>query len=132
MDPNWNDSQPIYRQLRDRVVAMILEGVLTDGDPLPSVRNVAAEYRLNPLTVLKGYQQLVDEQLVEKRRGRGMFVMEGARRQLLKGERERFLEEEWPRVLATISRLGLEPEELLKRNDIAVTPTIATPRSSED
>ena len=84
MDTNWNDSLPIYRQLRDRVVAMILEGVLNDGDPLPSVRSVAAEYRLNPLTVLKGYQQLVDEQLVEKRRGRGMFVTEGARRALMK------------------------------------------------
>ena len=61
MDPKWNEDLPIYRQLRDRVVAMILEGVLTDGDALPSVRNVAAEYRLNPLTVLKGYQELVDE-----------------------------------------------------------------------
>lgn len=132
MDPNWNENQPIYRQLRDRVVAMILEGVLADGDPLPSVRNVAAEYRLNPLTVLKGYQQLVDEQLVEKRRGRGMFVMNGARRQLLKGERERFLEEEWPQVLATINRLGLEPEELLKSRNVAVTPMLATPKSSED
>ena len=79
MDPQWDDSQPIYRQLRDRVVAMILEGVLKEGDPLPSVRAVAAEFRLNPLTVLKGYQQLVDEQLVEKKRGRGMFVNEGAR-----------------------------------------------------
>src|SRR5512145_3437413 len=108
MDTNWNDSLPIYRQLRDRVVAMILEGVLNDGDPLPSVRSVAAEYRLNPLTVLKGYQQLVDEQLVEKRRGRGMFVTEGARVQLLRGERQRFLEQEWPRVLATIERLGLD------------------------
>ena len=77
MDPQWDDSQPIYRQLRDRVVAMILEGVLKEGDPLPSVRAVAAEFRLNPLTVLKGYQQLVDEQLVEKKRGRGMFVNEG-------------------------------------------------------
>ena len=106
MDPNWNDSQPIYRQLRDRVVAMILEGVLKDGDPLPSVRNVAAEYQLNPLTVLKGYQQLVDEQLVEKRRGRGMYVTEGARRALMKDERAKFLEDEWPKVLATIARLG--------------------------
>ncbi|HSN69987.1 MAG TPA: GntR family transcriptional regulator [Steroidobacteraceae bacterium] len=132
MDPNWNESQPIYRQLRDRVVAMILEGVLADGDPLPSVRNVAAEYRLNPLTVLKGYQQLVDEQLVEKRRGRGMFVMTGARKQLLKGERERFLEEEWPKVLGTIRRLGLEPEELLKFGSAAETPTIAMPKPSED
>ena len=113
MDPNWNDSQPIYRQLRDRVVAMILEGVLKDGDPLPSVRSVAAEYQLNPLTVLKGYQQLVDEGLVEKRRGRGMFVTEGSRAQLLRGERQRFLEQEWPRVRSTIERLGLDAAELL-------------------
>lgn len=113
MDPNWNDGQPIYRQLRDRVVAMILEGVLKEGDPLPSVRNVAAEYRLNPLTVLKGYQQLVDEQLVEKRRGRGMFVSDGAKHALLKDERQKFLEDEWPKVLATISRLGLNAENLL-------------------
>src|ERR1700753_122562 len=98
MDPQWDDSLPIYRQLRDRVVAMILEGVLKEGDPLPSVRSVAAEFRLNPLTVLKGYQQLVDEQLVEKRRGRGMYVSEGARKALLAGERERFLKEEWAQV----------------------------------
>ncbi len=114
MDPNWNDSQPIYRQLRDRVVDMILEGVLKDGDPLPSVRNVAAEYQLNPLTVLKGYQQLVDEQLVEKRRGRGMFVTEGARRMLMKDERQRFLDDEWPKVVATITRLGFKPADLLE------------------
>ena len=113
MDREWNDSQPIYRQLRDRVVAMILDGVLKEGDPLPSVRNVAAEYRVNPLTVLKGYQQLVDEELVESRRGRGMFVNPGARNLLLKAERERFLGEEWPRVRATIDRLGLKAEELL-------------------
>src|ERR1700746_3376585 len=113
MDPQWDDSSPIYRQLRDRVVAMILEGVLKEGDALPSVRNVAADYRLNPLTVLKGYQQLVDEQLVEKRRGRGMYVAEGAKRALLKGERARFLEVEWPRVHATIARLGLDAAELL-------------------
>ena len=91
MDREWNDSQPIYRQLRDRVVAMILDGVLNEGDPLPSVRSVAAEYRVNPLTVLKGYQQLVDEQLVEKRRGRGMFINAGARGLLLQGERQKFL-----------------------------------------
>ena len=113
MDATWNDSQPIYRQLRDRVVAMILEGTLNEGDPLPSVRNVAADYRLNPLTVLKGYQQLVDEQLVEKRRGRGMYVAEGAKSALLKGERQRFVEEQWPRVYATIQRLGLDAAELL-------------------
>jgi GntR family transcriptional regulator len=108
----WNDSQPIYRQLRDRVVAMILDGVLKEGDPLPSVRHVSAEYRVNPLTVLKGYQQLVDERLVESRRGRGMFVNAGARELLLRGERQRFLAEQWPRVHAIIQRLGLTPEEL--------------------
>ena len=112
MDPQWDDSQPIYRQLRDRVVAMILEGVLKEGDPLPSVRSVAADFRLNPLTVLKGYQQLVDEQLVEKRRGRGMFVSSGARKALMKDERQRFLEDKWPKVYATIQRLGLSPDEL--------------------
>jgi len=114
MDPQWDDGSPIYRQLRDRVVAMILEGVLKEGDPLPSVRNVAAEYRLNPLTVLKGYQQLVDERLVEKRRGLGMFVSPGARAALQKDERLRFLEEEWPRTHASIVRLGLSLEELLR------------------
>jgi GntR family transcriptional regulator len=114
MDIEWNDGQPIYRQLRDRVVAMILDGVLKEGDPLPSVRNVAAEYRVNPITVLKGYQQLVDEQLVESRRGLGMFVNAGARNLLLKGERQKFLAEQWPGVAATIQRLGLTPEELLK------------------
>ena len=114
MDPNWNDNQPIYRQLRDRVVAMILEGALGDGDALPSVRNVAAEYRLNPLTVLKGYQELVDEDLVEKKRGRGMFIKDGAGAALLKDERQRFLDEQWPRVVEMIERLGLRPNELLK------------------
>ena len=113
MDREWNDSQPIYRQLRDRVVAMILDGVLKEGDPLPSVRNVAAELRVNPLTVLKGYQQLVDEGLVESRRGRGMFINAGAHDLLLQGERQKFLAEEWPRVSATIQRLGLKAEELL-------------------
>ena len=113
MDLEWNDSQPIYRQLRDRVVEMILDGVLKEGDPLPSVRTVAAEYRVNPLTILKAYQQLVDEELVEKRRGLGMFVKTGARDLLLRGERQKFLNDQWPRVYATIQRLGLKPEELL-------------------
>ena len=113
MDREWNDNQPIYRQLRDRVVAMILDGVLKEGDPLPSVRNVAAEYRVNPLTVLKGYQQLVDEELVEKRRGLGMYVKAGAQVLLLRGERQKFLTEEWPRISETIQRLGLKAEELL-------------------
>src|SRR5215475_14489708 len=113
MDREWSDDQPIYRQLRNRVVAMILDGVLKEGDSLPSVRTVAAEYRVNPLTVLKGYQQLVDEGLVETRRGRGMFINAGARSLLLEAEREKFLGEEWPRVWATIERLGLTLEELL-------------------
>src|SRR5919204_2529794 len=105
MTREWNAGQPIYRQLRDRVVHMILDGVLKEGDPLPSVRNVAAEYRLNPLTVLKAYQELVDGQLVETRRGLGMFVNTGARNRLLKGEREKFLAEQWPTIAATIERL---------------------------
>ena len=117
MEAEWNDSQPIYRQLRDRVVALILDGVLKEGDPLPSVRHVAAEYRVNPLTVLKGYQELVDEELVEKRRGIGMFVKPGARDLLLAAERQKFLAEEWPRVSATIQRLGLTPEELLEAGE---------------
>ena len=110
---DWDDSQPIYRQIRDRVVAMILDGALSEGDPLPSVRNVATESRVNPLTVMKAYQQLADEELVEKRRGLGMFVSAGARNLLLQSERRRFLAEEWPRVQATIQRLGLKPEQLL-------------------
>jgi GntR family transcriptional regulator len=114
MNREWNDHQPIYRQLRDRVVHMILDGALKEGDPLPSVRNVAAEYRVNPLTVLKAYQELVDEALVEKRRGLGMFVKTGAHSLLVKAERQKFLTEHWPRVHATIRRLGLSPEELLK------------------
>jgi len=112
MNREWNDNQPIYRQLRDRVVHMILDGLLKEGDPLPSVRNVAGEYRVNPLTVLKAYQELVDEELVEKRRGLGMFVKAGAHKILLKGERQKFLSEHWPRVHATIQRLGLDPKEL--------------------
>jgi len=113
VEREWNDSQPIYRQLRDRVVAMILEGVLKEGDALPSVRTVSSEYRVNPLTVMKGYQELVDEDLVEAKRGLGMFVKEGARKVLMQGERQRFLHDEWPKIRATIERLGLTPEELL-------------------
>jgi GntR family transcriptional regulator len=109
----WNDNTPIYRQLRDRVVAMILDGVLKQGDALPSVRQVAADFQLNPITVSKAYQELVDEQLVEKRRGLGMYVTEGARDALLKNERERFLREEWPLILERIRRLGLDLERLL-------------------
>jgi GntR family transcriptional regulator len=123
MDTQWDNSQPIYRQLRDRVVAMILEGTLKEGDALPSVRQVAAEFRVNPLTVLKGYQQLVDEQLVEKRRGLGMYVSQGATAALLREERRRFLETEWPRIRATITRLGLSEQDLL-------SPTV--PKETDD
>lgn len=136
MDREWNDSQPIYRQLRDLVVAMILDRVLKEGDPLPSVRTVAAEYRVNPLTVLKGYQQLVDEGLVETRRGRGMFINVGARELLLQGERQRFLGEEWPRIYETIKRLGLTTTELLRAAtgepaSEAAEPKPAAPHSPE-
>jgi GntR family transcriptional regulator len=117
MDREWNDSQPIYRQLRERVIAMILEETLKEGDPLPSVRTVATDYRLNPLTVLKAYQELADEELVEARRGRGMFVNAGARDRLMRDERRKFLEEEWPRVREKIQRLGLTTRELLKRRE---------------
>ena len=110
MNREWNDSQPIYRQLRDRGVHMILDGVLKEGDPLPSVRNVAAEYRVNPLTVLKAYQQLVDEELVEMKRGLGMFVKAGARDLLLKGERQKFLAEEWPQGRGKDSAAWSDPE----------------------
>ena len=122
MDREWNDSQPIYRQLRDRVVALILDGALNEGDPLPSVRTVAAEYRLNPITVLKAYQELVEEQLVETKRGRGMFINAGARNLLLHAERQKFLTEQWPRVYATIQRLGLKPQELLDAAQKKVKP----------
>ncbi len=134
MDPQWEDSVPIYRQLRDRVVAMILDGILKEGDALPSVRSVASEFRLNPLTVLKGYQQLVDEHLVEKRRGRGMFVSTGAGAALLKDERHRFLEEEWPKVHATIIRLGLSAPDLLSRVPAASVPSspVTPPDTNND
>jgi GntR family transcriptional regulator len=130
MDREWNDSQPIYRQLRDRVVAMILDGVLKEGDPLPSVRTVAAEYRVNPLTVLKGYQQLVDDGLVETRRGLGMFVNPGARDLLLQGERQKFLAEDWPRIHANIQRLGLKAEELLNGGGKAHSSSDVSPQDS--
>jgi GntR family transcriptional regulator len=132
IDAKWDDSQPIYRQLRDRVVAMVLEGVLKEGEALPSVRQVATEYRLNPLTVLKAYQQLVDEGLVEKRRGLGMFVSAGAGTALMKDERQRFLAQDWPRIHATIQRLGLSPRELLDmKPSEPATPPLPT-RTEKD
>ena len=112
MNTDWNDGQPIYRQIRERVIVMILDNVLNAGDALPSVRAVAAESRVNHLTVLKAYQQLVDEGIVESRRGLGMFVKADARALLLQGERERFLNQDWPKVRATIERLGIKADEL--------------------
>ena len=111
----WSDGAPIYRQLKDRVIAMMLDGLLKPGDPLPSVRQVAAEYQLNPITVSRAYQELADEALVEKRRGLGMYVTEEAARKLLVNERERFLTEEWPLVMERIARLGLKLEELMTK-----------------
>jgi GntR family transcriptional regulator len=127
MTRDWNDGQPIYRQLRDLVVERILEGALAEGDALPSVRQVAADLRVNPITVLKSYQQLVDEGLVEKRRGIGMFVHAGARKRLLAAERKRFLADEWPRVAATAKRLGLDVRELLE-----ASPEPSEPADSPD
>lgn len=116
MTVTWNDTSPIYLQLKERVVAMILDGLLGPGDALPSVRQVAADYQLNPITVSRAYQELVDETLVEKRRGLGMYVTDGAREKLLASERERFLKEEWPAVLERIQRLGLDMEKLVKQS----------------
>jgi GntR family transcriptional regulator len=112
VNTDWNDDQPIYRQIRDRVIVMILDNVLCEGDALPSVRAVAAQSRVNHLTVLKAYQQLADEGVVESRRGIGMFVNAGARAALASGERERFLNDEWPKLRATIERLGITADEL--------------------
>ena len=113
MSITWNDNTPIYRQLRERVIAMILDGALKEGDALPSVRQVAADFQLNPITVSKAYQELVDENLVEKRRGLGMYVNDGAREALLKAERERFLTEEWPELRERLKRLGLDLHALV-------------------
>lgn len=114
MTVTWNDNVPIYRQLRDRMVAMILDGALNEGEALPSVRQVAADYHINPLTVSKAYQSLVDEKLVEKRRGLGMYVTEGSREALRASERERFLREEWPALYKRLQRMGLDLHTLMK------------------
>ncbi len=112
MSDRWDDNQPIYWQLRERTVAAILDGTLAEGEPLPSVRQVAVNFHINPLTVSKAYQSLVDDALVEKRRGVGMFVVEGARERLLESERARFLKEDWPRIAERIQQLGLDIDEL--------------------
>lgn len=113
MSVTWNDNTPIYLQLKEKVVAMMLDGELNPGEALPSVRQVAADFQLNPITVSRAYQELVDETLVEKRRGLGMFVTEGAREKLLASEREQFLKNEWPLVVERIQRLGLDLEKLM-------------------
>jgi len=114
MIAQWNDSQPIYWQLKERTIAMILDGTLSEGDTLPSVRTVASEYQLNPITVSKSYQTLVDDGLVEKRRGLGMFICVGARQQLTESERQKFLTEEWPAMITRIGQLGLDVNKLLQ------------------
>jgi GntR family transcriptional regulator len=119
VEPQWEKSSPIYRQMRERFVAMILDGKLREGDQLPSVRDVAIRYHINPLTVLKAVQQLVDDRLIEKRRGKGLFVCIGAKAALLADERNRFLSQEWPRVCASCQRLGIDIDELPKA---AATP----------
>jgi GntR family transcriptional regulator len=123
MSVTWNDNAPIYRQLKEKVVAMMLDGLLKPGDALPSVRQIAADFQLNPITVSRAYQELADEELVEKRRGLGMFVTEGAREKLLASERERFLQDEWPQVLERIHRLGLSTERLLGAANRDTEPT---------
>ena len=114
MTPGWNEHTPIYRQLKEKVLEMMLDGDLKAGDALPSVRQVAAEYQLNPITVSKAYQELVDDNLVEKRRGIGMYVTEGASEKLLASERERFMREEWPAMVERIRRLDLNLNQLLQ------------------
>jgi len=114
MTIHWNDSQPIYWQLKERTIAMILDGTLAEGDALPSVRTVASDFQLNPITVSKSYQALVDDDLVEKRRGLGMFVCDGARQKLTDSERQKFLTEEWPAMILRIQQLGLDPEKLIQ------------------
>lgn len=113
-DIQWRDDAPIYRQLKDRVITMMLDGQLQPGQALPSVRQIAADYQLNPITVSRAYQELVDEQLVEKRRGVGMYMTTDANERLLASERERFLTQQWPEVLERIARLGLSLDDLIK------------------
>ena len=118
MSSDWNNNAPIYRQLKDRIVAMLLDGLLKPGDPLPSVRQIAADFQLNPITVSRAYQELADATLVEKRRGIGMYVTDGAREKLIVSERERFLQEEWPQMVERIRRLGMNTTELLSAANI--------------
>lgn len=113
MAEQWTDDRPIYLQLKDQILAMIMDGILSEGEALPSVRKVAVEYQINPITASKAYAELVDDGLVEKRRGLGMFILEGARKNLLEAEQKAFLEVEWPLIIERISRLGLDATTLL-------------------
>ncbi len=114
MTHSWNDDQPIYRQLRERIVSLMLAGVFKEGDPLPSVRQVASDYQINHLTVSKAYQELVDMQLVEMRRGMGMYVVPGAQEKLHAIEKDKFLNAELPALLARIKSLGISSGDLCK------------------
>ncbi|MFN5702265.1 MAG: GntR family transcriptional regulator [Gammaproteobacteria bacterium] len=116
MSIQWSDNSPIYRQLKDKLVGMMLDGDIKPGDALPSVRQIAAEYQLNPITVSRAFQELADENVVEKRRGLGMYMSENAKDQLLSSEKQRFLQDEWPAIVARIKRLGLQPEHLFASN----------------
>jgi GntR family transcriptional regulator len=109
------DDKPVYLRIRDLIAAMILEGRVRDGDPLPSVRALAAEYGANPLTVAKAYQTFQDEGLIVVKRGIGMFVAQGAGRKLLESERRDFLDNRWPAVAEQIARLGLSLDDLVER-----------------
>ena len=117
MQNDWNDNQPIYIQLREKVVGLILDEVLKDGDALPSVRTVSADYRVNPITVSKAYQTLVDDQVITKKRGLGMFVEVGAKAMLLESEKQKFINQEWPEIRRRIERLGLSADDLLSKNN---------------
>lgn len=117
MTQHWDNDQPIYRQLAAHTVAAIVDGSLAEGDLLPSVRQVAVDFQVNPLTVSKAYQSLVDEGLVQAQRGIGMRVTEGARQQLLARERAQFINEEWPRLRTRMQQLGLTLDDLSSDDD---------------
>lgn len=117
MAREWNEDQPIYRQLMEEFIGLILDGTFKEGEPLPSVRQVATTYEINPLTAAKVYQELAGESLLEKRRGIGMFVRQGVRDALLKAERKKFIREELPAFLERVEQLGMDPREFWKNSD---------------
>jgi GntR family transcriptional regulator len=114
---NFNETQPIFVQIRERIAALILNETAKEGEALPSVRSIAADLSVNPLTVTRAYDSLVTLGVVESRRGMGMYVAEGGREKLLGHEREMFMREEWPRIRTQIKALGLSIETLLKDNE---------------